>query len=72
MLHAPDFLGYDGAIDMARDHGDAVRRGLALKKAGNEILTLLGGREIHPINVRVGGFYRVPTPPRACSRWPSG
>jgi sulfhydrogenase subunit alpha len=61
MLHAPDFLGYEGAIDMARDHGDVVRRGLALKKAGNEILTLLGGREIHPINVRVGGFYRIPT-----------
>ncbi len=60
MLHAPDFLGYDGGIDMARDHGDAMRRGLELKKAGNEILTLLGGREIHPINVRVGGFYRAP------------
>jgi coenzyme F420-reducing hydrogenase alpha subunit len=60
MLHAPDFLGYDGAIDMARDHADAVRRGLALKKAGNEIVSLLGGREIHPINVRVGGFYRTP------------
>ena len=60
MLHAPDFLGYDGAIDMAREHGDAVRRGLGLKKAGNEILSLVGGREIHPINVRVGGFYRVP------------
>jgi len=60
LLHAPDFLGYAGAIDMARDHGDAVRRGLALKKAGNAIITLLGGREIHPINVRVGGFYRVP------------
>ena len=60
MLHAPDFLGYDGAIDMAREHGDVVRRGLALKKAGNEIISLLGGREIHPINVRVGGFYRTP------------
>ncbi len=60
MLHAPDFLGYDGAIGMARDHGDVVRRGLALKKAGNEIMSLLGGREIHPINVKVGGFYRVP------------
>ena len=60
MLHAPDFLGYQGAIDMAREHGDAVRRGLALKKAGNEIISLLGGREIHPINVRVGGFYRTP------------
>jgi coenzyme F420-reducing hydrogenase alpha subunit len=60
MLHAPDFLGYDGAIDMASDHGDIVRRGLALKKVGNEILSLLGGREIHPVNVRVGGFYRTP------------
>ena len=60
MLHAPDFLGYDSAIEMARDHGDAVRRGLALKRAGNDIMTLLGGREIHPINVRVGGFYRTP------------
>ncbi|MGD8475662.1 MAG: Ni/Fe hydrogenase subunit alpha [Burkholderiales bacterium] len=60
MLHAPDFLGYDGVVDMAQDHGEAVRRGLALKKIGNEIITLLGGREIHPINVRVGGFYRTP------------
>jgi sulfhydrogenase subunit alpha len=60
MLHAPDFLGYEGAIDMAQDHADIVRRGLDLKKVGNEILTLLGGREIHPINVRVGGFYRAP------------
>jgi len=60
MLHAPDFLGYDGAIDMARDHEPAVRRGLDLKKTGNEILSFLGGREIHPINVRVGGFYRTP------------
>jgi coenzyme F420-reducing hydrogenase alpha subunit len=61
MLHAPDFLGYPDAIAMARDHGDAVRRGLALKKAGNELLTLLGGRAIHPVNVRVGGFYRLPS-----------
>lgn len=60
MLHAPDFLGYEGSIDMARDHPDIVRRGLQLKKAGNAIVTLLGGREIHPINVRVGGFYRAP------------
>ena len=34
--------------------------GLDLKKAGNAIIALLGGREIHPINVRVGGFYRAP------------
>ncbi len=61
MLHAPDFLGYPDAIQMARDHGDAVRNGLALKKAGNEIMRILGGREIHPVNVKAGGFHRIPT-----------
>ncbi len=61
MLHAPDFLGFPDAIQMAREHPQIVQRGLQLKKAGNEIVTLLGGREIHPINVQVGGFYRVPT-----------
>jgi len=60
MLHAPDFLGYDGIIPMARDHPQVVERGLRLKKVGNELMALLGGREVHPINVRVGGFYRSP------------
>jgi coenzyme F420-reducing hydrogenase alpha subunit len=61
MLHAPDFLGYADAIQMAKDFPEAVKQALALKKVGNEIVRLLGGREIHPINVRVGGFYRLPT-----------
>ncbi len=60
MLHAPDFLGYPDVIHIARDYPDLVKRALQLKKAGNAIVSLLGGREIHPINVRVGGFYRVP------------
>lgn len=61
MLHAPDFLGYPDAIQMAKDHPQIVQRGLQLKKVGNEIVALIGGREIHPVNVRVGGFYKVPT-----------
>lgn len=60
MLHAPDFLGYDDAIQMAKDYPEVVQRGLQLKKIGNEIVTLVGGREIHPINIRVGGFYKTP------------
>jgi coenzyme F420-reducing hydrogenase alpha subunit len=60
MLHAPDFLGYESAIHMAKDHRDLVELALRLKKIGNEIMIVLGGREIHPINVKVGGFYRVP------------
>ena len=61
MLHAPDFLGYPGAVEMARDHRDIVERGLALRHAGNAIMEVLGGRSIHPVNVRIGGFYRVPS-----------
>jgi sulfhydrogenase subunit alpha len=60
-LHAPDFLGYESAIEMAADHPEEVELALRLKKIGNHIMTVLGGREIHPINIRVGGFYRVPS-----------
>jgi len=62
MLHAPDFLGAPDIITVAREHRDAVERGLALKKAGNRLQEVIGGRAIHPVNVRVGGFYSVPTP----------
>jgi coenzyme F420-reducing hydrogenase alpha subunit len=61
MLHAPDFLGYAGAVEMAREHREIVEQGLQMKKAGNAVMALVGGREVHPINVRVGGFYRAPT-----------
>jgi coenzyme F420-reducing hydrogenase alpha subunit len=60
MLHAPDFLGYDGGVEMARDHPEVVRRGLQLKKTGNELMAVIGGREVHPVNVKVGGFYKLP------------
>lgn len=60
LLHAPDFLGYPDAIAMSRDQRDVVERGLRLKKAGNHLMEFIGGRAIHPINVRLGGFYSVP------------
>ncbi|MGW4351885.1 Ni/Fe hydrogenase subunit alpha [Nocardia sp. NPDC004582] len=60
LLHLPDFLGYPDAIALAADHRDLIEHGLAMKKAGNALLELIGGRSIHPINVRVGGFYSVP------------
>ena len=61
MLHAPDFLGYQDAIQLAKDYPDVVNRALKLKKIGNSIVALIGGREIHPISPKVGGFYSVPT-----------
>jgi coenzyme F420-reducing hydrogenase alpha subunit len=60
MLNAPDFLGYESAIAMAADHPQEVERALRLKKVGNRLLALLGGRSVHPVSVCVGGFFKVP------------
>ena len=62
LLHAPDFFGFDDAVELAAVDRPAVERGLRLKKAGNTIMERVGGRAIHPVNVRVGGFYRAPEP----------
>lgn len=62
LLHAPDFLGYPSAVEMARSYRPLIERGLELKKTGHAIIELLGGRPVHPVNIRIGGFYRVPTP----------
>jgi coenzyme F420-reducing hydrogenase alpha subunit len=61
LLHAPDFFNCASGIELAQRLPDEVRRGLRLKKHGNAILEVLGGRAIHPINVAVGGFYRAPS-----------
>jgi coenzyme F420-reducing hydrogenase alpha subunit len=61
MLHAPDFLGVDSAVELARLDPPLVENALRLKKLGNEVMRVVGGREVHPINVRVGGWYKAPT-----------
>ena len=60
LLHAPDFFGYADAVELASHDRGAVERGLRLKKVGNLLMETIGGRAIHPVNVRVGGFYRAP------------
>jgi len=61
LLHMPDFFGHPDAISLARDQPELIERGLALKKAGNRLMEQIGGRAIHPINVKLGGFYSTPT-----------
>lgn len=61
MLHAPDFLGLDDALQIAKANPDLVKTALKLKKLGNDILEVVGGRAVHPVNLKVGGFYRVPS-----------
>lgn len=63
LLAAPDFFGYESVIAMARDHPGVVQRGLRLQGLGNELIALFGGRSVHPVGVKVGGFHRAPEPP---------
>jgi coenzyme F420-reducing hydrogenase alpha subunit len=63
MLHAPDFLGVSSAVELAQINPELVEKALRLKKIGNDVMRVVGGREVHPINVRVGGWYK--TPPKA-------
>ncbi|MBD3192354.1 MAG: hypothetical protein GF308_17075 [Candidatus Heimdallarchaeota archaeon] len=61
MLALPDFLGYDGAIQMVPDFPNEVKLILRMKRIANDLQALIGGREIHPVNIRPGGFGRYPT-----------
>lgn len=60
LLHIPDFFGCASSIELAKTYPQEVNRGLRLKKIGNRLLEVLGGRAVHPVNVAVGGFYRSP------------
>jgi sulfhydrogenase subunit alpha len=60
LLAAPDFLGFDSALTMAAQPGEILRRGLRLQGLGNELIKLFGGRSVHPVGVRVGGFHHAP------------
>ncbi|MCR9294990.1 MAG: nickel-dependent hydrogenase large subunit, partial [bacterium] len=60
LLHIPDFFGCSSSIELAKRFPDEVARGLRIKKIGNTVLEVLGGRAAHPINAAVGGFYRSP------------
>jgi len=63
-------LGYESVISMTADHGPIVKRALSLKKLGNDIVALVGGRAVHPVGICVGGFYRAPVPEAAAALVP--
>ena len=70
MLHLPDFLGYESVLTLAKDHRDVVARSLRIKKVGNAVVALLGGRAVHPVGACVGGFHGTPTPRQAAALVP--
>ncbi len=67
LLHAPDFLGVADAVRLADIDRRSVERGLRIKQAGNLVMEVIGSRSVHPVNVRLGGFYRAPSPEQVSS-----
>ena len=60
-LALPDYVGAQNVVEMLSDYSAEVKRALMLKKLGNELMDLIGGRHTHPLCAVVGGFTNVPT-----------
>jgi sulfhydrogenase subunit alpha len=60
LLQAPDLLGQESAISLAAVAPEVVTKALRMKKVGNSLLRVIGGRSVHPVSTTVGGFYRWP------------
>jgi coenzyme F420-reducing hydrogenase alpha subunit len=59
-LAAPDFLGVGSVIPLIKTHPAVVNIAVNMKKVGNEIVRIIGGRAVHPITTVVGGFTKLP------------
>lgn len=57
----PDLLGYESAVAMIKDYPHIVKRGLKLKKLGNDLTDLIGGKAVHPVTAVVKGFTKIPS-----------
>ncbi|MBD3310414.1 Ni/Fe hydrogenase subunit alpha [Candidatus Woesearchaeota archaeon] len=60
-LALPDYVGGTSVLDLPARYSKHVKRGLMLKKLGNDIVTVIGGRDVHPMTAVPGGFSKLPT-----------
>jgi coenzyme F420-reducing hydrogenase alpha subunit len=60
MLQGPDLTGHESALSLAQVAPDTVKTALRMKKIGNQILSTIGGRSVHPVNACAGGWYSWP------------
>jgi len=60
-LSLPDHLGAESVMGLASKYPEEVNRAVRLNKLANDVKKILGGRDVHPINFKVGGFYMPPS-----------
>ena len=60
-LVAPDLLGVKSVVPLTSSHPDEVKTIIAIHRAANQWMELIGGRMTHPVSFRIGGFGKLPT-----------
>ncbi len=60
-LSLPDYLGIDRGTELVKKNPTAFKYALALKEVSDQIVQVVGGRNVHPTTTAIGGFKRVPT-----------
>lgn len=61
LLAAPDYFGVNSVVELSKLHAEQVKRGLFIQNIGNQLIRLFGGRSVHPVGVRIGGFHKLPS-----------
>ncbi len=57
-----DYFNLPHAFDLTKKFPVATLNALKIRDFGNQLITTLGGRSIHPLRTTVGGFTKLPKP----------
>ncbi|MBU4338787.1 Ni/Fe hydrogenase subunit alpha [Patescibacteria group bacterium] len=55
-----DYFNADSGIEFAQKYPEDAKEFLALRDFGNRIVEIIGGRTIHPLTPKTGGFTKLP------------
>lgn len=59
-LSATDYFKNRDGLDIAGERPELVVKILKLRDFGNNVIRLIGGRAIHPLTLKVGGWHKIP------------
>jgi len=60
-LALPDYMNVANAVQLHHENPEVYKMAISLKKIGDKIVEVIGGRAVHPVTPVVGGFTSVPT-----------
>ncbi|MFH1506482.1 MAG: Ni/Fe hydrogenase subunit alpha [archaeon] len=59
-MSLPDYFNIENAIELAKKRPEIVKLAISIKSLANKILEIVGGRQIHSVTTRFGGFTKLP------------